>query len=121
MKELGIYNEDLIFWTPDERTIKNMAADKKILDSFTAILCVNDPMADRWVRELAYVGISVPGDKAVVGFDNNPSYQELSSIDIQRKNVGREAAQMVINAIKSGTICRENRILTSKFIARNTI
>jgi DNA-binding LacI/PurR family transcriptional regulator len=121
MKKLGIYNKDLIFWTPDERTIKNMAADKKILDSFTAILCVNDPMADRWIRELNYVGISVPKDKAVVGFDNNPAYQELSSIDIQRKNAGREAAQMVIDAIKNDTICRENRILTSKFIARNTI
>ncbi len=65
-----------------------MAADKKVLSRFSAILCVNDPMADRWIRELSYAGISVPKEKAVIGFDNNPAYQEISTVDIQRKKSG---------------------------------
>lgn len=120
MKKLNLFDPELIYWASDECGIKKLAANKKVVDSFSAILCINDPMADRWIRELSYAGVSVPGDKAVIGFDNNPAYPELSTVDVPRKDVGCKAAQIVIEAIKNKKLCNQNIVKESKFIPRKT-
>jgi len=120
LKELDLFDPELIYWSADEIGIKELVANKKVIDSFTAMLCVNDPMADRWIRELKYAGISVPGDKAIIGFDNNPVYPDLSTVDVPRKEVGHQAAQMVIEAIKNKSQCSKNIIKESKFICRKS-
>lgn len=120
MKKLNLFDPELIYWASDEYAVKKLVNDKGVVDSFTAIMCINDSMADRWIRELNYMGISVPEDKAVIGFDNNPAYPELSTVDIPRKEVGRQAAQMVIEAIKNKSSHCENIVKASKFIKRNS-
>lgn len=120
MQRLDLFNPELIYWAPDEIGIKKLVADKKVVDSFSAILCTNDSMADRWMRELNYAGLSVPEDKAVVGFDNNPAYPELSTVDVPRKEVGRQAAEMVIDLIENHTGSAKKIIKESKFILRNS-
>jgi DNA-binding LacI/PurR family transcriptional regulator len=120
IKQLELFNPKLIYRAQDEIGMKKLVADKKVVDSFTAMLCANDSMADRWIRELNYAGISVPEDKAIIGFDNNPAYPDLSTIDVPRKNVGRQAAKMVIGAIKNKKQCNKNIVNESKFIPRNS-
>ena len=120
MKALGLFDPELIYWSPDEYGIKELVANKKVVDSFTAMLCVNDPMADRWIRELKYAGISVPEDKAVIGFDNNPAYPELSTVDVPRKEVGRQAAQVLIETIKNKKQSNKSIVKESRFIPRNS-
>ena len=120
MKKLNLFDPELIYWASDEYAVKKLVNDKRVVNSFTAIMCINDSMADRWIRELNYMGISVPEDKAVIGFDNNPAYPELSTVDIPRKEVGRQAAQMVIEAIKNKSSHCENIVKASKFIQRNS-
>jgi DNA-binding LacI/PurR family transcriptional regulator len=120
MQKLDLFDPELIYWAPDEIGIRKLVGDKKVIDSFSAILCANDSMADRWMRELNYAGISVPEDKAIVGLDNNPSYPELSTVDIPRKEVGRQAAQMVIEAIEHKVRHSQNIIKKSKFIPRKS-
>jgi LacI family transcriptional regulator, repressor for deo operon, udp, cdd, tsx, nupC, and nupG len=120
MKELGLFDPKLIYWASDERGIKELVANKKVVDSFTALLCINDPMADRWIRELNYASISVPEDKAVIGFDNNPAYPTLSTVDVPRKEVGWKAAQVLIESIKNKKLYNKNVVKESKFILRNS-
>ena len=120
MKQLGLFDPELIYWAPDEEGIKKLVGNKKVVDSFSALLCANDSMADRWIREFKYTGLSVPKDKAIVGFDNNPSYPELSTVDVPRKAVGQKAAQMVIEAIKKKISHSKNIVKESKFIPRKS-
>jgi LacI family transcriptional regulator, galactose operon repressor len=120
LKQLNLFDPKLIYWAADEIAIKKLVANKKVIDSFSAMLCINDPMADRWIRELNYANISVPEDKAIIGFDNNPAYPDLSTVDVPRKEVGRQAAQMVIEAIKNKSQYSENITKESKFIPRDS-
>ena len=120
LKQLDLFYPELIYCAPDEIGIKKLVANKKVVDSFTAMLCTNDSMADRWIRELKYAGISVPEEKALIGFDNNPAYPDLSTVDVPRKAVGRQAAQMVIEAIKNKSQHSENIVKESKFIPRKS-
>jgi len=120
LKQLELFDPELIYWATDEIGIKELVANKKVVNSFTAMLCINDPMADRWIRELKYAGMSVPGDKAIIGFDNNPAYPDLSTVDIPRKEVGRQAAQMAIEAIKNKSQYNEKIFKESEFLLRKS-
>jgi DNA-binding LacI/PurR family transcriptional regulator len=120
MKKQGLFDPELIYWASDEFGVRKLAADKKVIDSFTAMLCTNDSMADRWMRELNCHGISVPDQKALIGFDNNPAYPEISTVDVPRKEIGRTAAGMLIDAIQNERSCHENIVLESKFIPRKS-
>ena len=120
LKQLDLFDPELIYCAPDEIGIKRLVADKRVVGRFTGMLCTNDSMADRWIRELKYAGISVPEEKAIIGFDNNPAYPDLSTVDVPRKEIGRQAAQMVIELIKNKKLYHENIVKESKFICRSS-
>ena len=68
-----------------------------LLSSCSAVVCYNDEIATRVISYLTRKGISIPGDIAVVSFDNSP-YSEMStpritSLSHGRYNVGRMAAE----------------------------
>jgi LacI family transcriptional regulator len=60
----------------------------------TAILCVNDFMAVGVLRQLRDMGIDVPGDISVTGFDNITLsavvYPALTTLHIPRDQIGRQ-------------------------------
>ncbi|HSP67293.1 MAG TPA: LacI family DNA-binding transcriptional regulator [Bryobacteraceae bacterium] len=60
----------------------------------TAILCVNDFMAVGVLRQLRDIGIDVPGDISVTGFDNITLsavvYPALTTLHIPRDQIGRQ-------------------------------
>jgi len=60
----------------------------------TAILCVNDFMAVGVLRQLRDMGIDVPGDISVTGFDNITLsavvYPSLTTLHIPRDQIGRQ-------------------------------
>lgn len=68
-----------------------------MLASCSAIICYNDEIATRVISFLSRKGLNVPGDIAIVSFDNSP-YSEMStpritSLSHERFNVGRMAAE----------------------------
>ena len=70
----------------------------------SAVLCYNDEIAARVVSHLTRRGVSVPGDVAVVSFDNSP-YSEMStpritSLSHGRYNVGRLAAELLFRHMR---------------------
>jgi DNA-binding LacI/PurR family transcriptional regulator len=80
-------------------------------DPATAVFCYNDMTAIGLLRAARREGISVPGDLAVVGFDDIPlaSYvaPSLTTIAQPKGPMGRRAAQMVLALLsESGDAAR---------------
>ena len=70
----------------------------------TAMVCYNDEIAFYVIKELLQMDIRVPGDMAVVSFDNS-YYSELSTIPItslghESHAVGRTAACGLLNMLR---------------------
>ena len=68
------------------------------------MICYNDEIALRVVAYLNRIGLSVPGDVAVVSFDNS-QYSELSvpritSLSHEPFNVGRMAAELLFRHLR---------------------
>jgi LacI family transcriptional regulator len=73
-------------------------------DTFDAVFCASDQIARGLIDEFAAHGISVPGDVAVVGFDNwdimaLASRPPITSIDMNLTIVGERAARLLTEAI----------------------
>ena len=80
----------------------------EFFSSCSAVVCYNDEIAARVVAYLNKRGLSIPGDLAVVSFDNS-QYSEMSSPRItslshEPYNVGRMAAELLFRHL-NGESC----------------
>lgn len=119
MKAAGLYDEELIMIAEDELAVRRVAADRVMRDRFTAVVCMNDEMAYRWILECRYNGVRVPEDIAVIGFDGSYKYNFISTIDLCFYDCGYRAAEELIKSIQSGRTPR-NITIKSKFLERKT-
>lgn len=73
-------------------------------DRPTAILCASDTIAARLYGICAEMGIRIPDDLSVIGFDNQPICKQLSpaltSIDYDTDQVARQAVSVLENAMR---------------------
>jgi LacI family transcriptional regulator len=71
----------------------------------TAITCYNDLVALGVCRALAEVGLEVPGDVSVVGYDDLPLLEyvtpRLTSVRVPKREVGRRAAEILHREIST--------------------
>lgn len=78
----------------------------------TAIFCANDVTALGAYRAAAEIGLSIPEDLSLVGFDNIPdaalATPRLTTIDQSIREMGVIAMQMLVKLIKGESL--ENRI-----------
>lgn len=74
------------------------------IEDCSAIVCYNDMVAYALIRALEDVGLSVPGDISVVGFDDSYLRQTgkvvLTSLSHGPRSVGREASCLLTGMIK---------------------
>lgn len=89
----------------------------------TAVFCGNDEMAYGAIREAGKLGLSVPGDVSVVGFDDqnlaafyNPP---LTTVNIPRHELGRRAAQELIDQLAGRDVAREV-VLPTRLVVRES-
>ena len=72
----------------------------------TAIFCCNDLMAVGALNACNYLGLKVPEDISVVGYDNttlaNVVIPKLTSVDQNMFQLGRSSAQLLIEKIETG-------------------
>ena len=73
---------------------------ERLAANYTAVVCYNDEIASRLVAQLVKQGVSIPGDLAVVSFDNS-QYSEMTtpritSLSHGTHNVGRMAAELLM-------------------------
>lgn len=104
MERRGYYKPDLLIQCPTERGLRDLLAKSAHNLPFTAVFCSNDIAAHRLVKELQNLNVKVPQDVAVVGFDNNILFHNvsprLSTIDLPFEAMGRRASEGLINVIE---------------------
>ena len=90
----------------------------------TALLCHNDETAVGAMRALSNVGLGVPDDVSVVGFDDVEAAQfctpTLSTVAMPLGEMGALAVQLLHEQIIADAVRIEQRVLPTHFIARDS-
>ena len=89
-----------------------------------AIFAINDAAAIEMIDLIKKAGLTVPGDIAVLGFNNelfgkytDPS---LTTIDQPAHEMGEVAAELLIHEIHHPEARKENRVVKSKLVIRDS-
>ena len=90
----------------------------------TAILAINDLMAMGVLRAAADLGLRVPADFSLVGFDNifAAPYMvpRLTTVSKDPVHLGKEAVRMLINRIQNPNLPRQNTYISARLIFRES-
>ncbi|HSN77579.1 MAG TPA: LacI family DNA-binding transcriptional regulator, partial [Anaerolineae bacterium] len=90
----------------------------------TAVFAQNDRMAIGVLRALREVGLRVPAELAVIGFDDMPlaSYFDPSLTTMRQDlvEIGRQAAQLLIRAVENPNAQRQHLRLPAELIIRES-
>ena len=106
---LSVEDDQILWYSTDQK--ERFLVDSYVRDwagrltaSCSAVVCYNDEIASRLVSYLTERGIAVPGDLAVVSFDDS-QYSEMSkpritSLSHRQYNVGRLAAELLFRHLR---------------------
>jgi LacI family transcriptional regulator len=91
----------------------------------TAVTCYNDLVAIGLCRALAELGLAVPGDVSVIGFDDIPLCQyvpvPLTSVRVPTFEMGEIAARMLLHHVESNEVIPPQRVdLRAELIVRSS-
>ena len=104
-----------------ESFTKNLITQKEFPD---AIFAINDMAAIEIMHVLKNLGLKVPNDVAVMGFNNEKVGEfiepPLSSIDLPAQEMGKIAAEMLLKHIKDPEHKPEKRLIPSKLVVRGS-
>ncbi len=89
----------------------------------TAVFCANDEMAIGAIRSLKAVGLRVPDDLSIVGFDDQEFAQiydpPLSTVHIPRFDIGYQAMMMLHDVLSAQRVFRST-VLPTRLVTRAT-
>ena len=121
-KELVV--EDCYVNNPDEV----YAACKRLVDSkvpFSALFCANDPLAGKAIKALRELGLRVPEDVSVVGFDNADIAEHLTppltTVHVNKEAMGAIAVKSLIARIADPEAIGITSILAVELIKRESV
>lgn len=90
----------------------------------TAVLCYNDQIAMSLLQKARDVGISIPGDLSVVGFNDSilasNASPQLTSVVHPKREMGVAAAQYIVNWLRNGVVPPRIYRFTPTLIARTS-
>jgi LacI family transcriptional regulator len=125
LEKAGIPIDEQLIVSGDYTTITGVEGGKKLLllkDRPTAIFASNDQMAMGVYQIAEKMGLQIPGDFSLVGFDNIPEskYLGLTTVDQLISEMGYTATQMLIRIINE--IPGENQTIKIKtqLVVRNS-
>jgi LacI family transcriptional regulator/LacI family repressor for deo operon, udp, cdd, tsx, nupC, and nupG len=100
--------------------------DREPSERATAVTCFNDLVAVGLCRALAELGIRVPDDVSVIGFDDIPLAEYMSvpltTVRMPKARMGALAAQMLIQHVESQAVLPPQRAtLESELIVRASV
>ncbi|MBP1326483.1 DNA-binding LacI/PurR family transcriptional regulator [Leucobacter exalbidus] len=91
----------------------------------TAVFAVNDPMAVGVIGAARELGIAVPGDLSVVGYDDSPiaayGLVSLTSVSGDPRELGEAAGQVLIAKLEGGATQIASRSFTPRLVARGSV
>lgn len=98
----GIHG-DILVWEPDAPELKKYAGDEQ---PHTALVCFSDTLAGHLLAACQRLGISVPHDLSVVGFDSSSFCEtttpRLTSVHQPVERIAREATAYLLALINDG-------------------
>jgi len=90
----------------------------------TAVLCGNDVLAVGALRQAHAMGIKVPVDVSILGFDDielaQVAYPPLTTMRVPHGEMGRRAARMLVEMLRDGTPAQAIE-LSPQLIMRETL
>lgn len=90
----------------------------------TAITCFNDLVAMGALRALSELGLSVPGDVSVVGYDDieMAAYLPvpLTTICVPSREMGRRSAELLLRQLADPKAAPERVVLDAELVVRDT-
>jgi len=93
-------------------------------DRPTAVFAANDRSALGLIEVANELGLDVPGDLSVVGFDDIPeafqSARPLTTVRQPMQRLGSEAARMLVALLTGGALDAPHRVLPTRLIPRTT-
>lgn len=110
MKDLGLYDPALLLdadW-PAGDVCKAVVSQPDRFKSITAVIGSNDRVAMEVMNGLSELGLSVPGDCSVIGFDNTDfaagARPALTTFEPRRPEVGAAAVKMLLDLINGKSV-----------------
>lgn len=102
-----------------EHTLKRFGEDE---DPPTAVTCYNDLVALGVIKGLKELGLRVPEDVSVIGFDDlkvlNHSLISLTTIHVPKYEMGRRAAELLLEQFQDGTEPPRQITLDAELVVR---
>lgn len=90
----------------------------------TAAFCANDLLALGLLQQLSTVGLKVPGDLAIVGYDDidyaGAAAVPLTSVRQPRQELGRRAAELVLDEADNPAHLHQQVVFTPELVARRS-
>ena len=90
----------------------------------TAAFCANDLLALGLLQQLSSSGCSVPDDLAIVGYDDieyaAAAAVPLTSVRQPRQELGRRAAELVLDEADNPGHLHEQLVFTPELVARRS-
>lgn len=111
LQEAGIkYNPDLVIWFyTEDRAVHPGESMKELVlkdSGLDAVVCYNDQIAITVIRALQEIGVKVPMDISVTGYDNSymASYGglKLTTIAHPHEKLGEVAAKLLLHLMREG-------------------
>lgn len=96
--------------------------DPEDLQELDACFCVNDAVAVAILKMCLRAGIRVPGDLAVVGYDNTPTAQMmgLTSVEQHFEKIGAMAVELLLQDIAGKLDSKQQLNVKSELIIRDS-
>lgn len=128
MKEFNLAVNNEFLWLDavyiETEYYKNKIKSTRNLSNFpTAWVCVNDNTAITFMNALYEMGIKVPKDISIIGFDNISELLSpgLTTIDVPKQAMGEKAVERLIYRAKNPKAPYENIILSTQLIEKNSV
>ncbi len=89
----------------------------------TAWVCVNDNTALTFMNALIEMGIKVPADISITGFDNisNLLYSSLTTIEVPKQSMGERAVEQLLFRAENPDAPYTNIVLHTNLIQRSSV
>ena len=123
-----IYDPNFVIWyhTEDMQTLPyTLIKELKKKEQFDAIVSYNDEIALEVIRGLEEIGVRVPQDISVTGFDDSAFGKNfrvpLTTVQHPQEQLGEAAANLLIQLMK-GNVTEEDKhiIMEPKLVIRNS-
>jgi GntR family transcriptional regulator of arabinose operon len=124
---LPFFPDMVLTYTTEEKDGSLIERLEKYFSSISkpsAIVCYNDEMALQVLNMLRNLGLSVPEDVSIIGYDDSflaeASDVKLTSVSHPKMDMGTEAAKWIVSAVENPSTNSYSKVYEPELIIRNS-